>query len=151
MAKNYDNIAITTSSSDTYNTFEKSYSFVGFYRAIISGNTLDTTERGIDKAGGQVISDLEYEAFNIGEEGIEYVRIRNPHATNALTVKLYNSQHGEEIYLEIQAGEVLQFHSQLKIDNDLDGDGVLNAIDYIEIMAAVDPSAADIFIGFKEA
>jgi len=146
MAKNYSNITITTSSSDTYHTFEKSYSFDGIYRRIIGGDTLDTTTRGIIKT--QSVNPINDEAFTFENDVIEYVRIRNLHATNALVFKIYNSESNIDPHFEIQGGEVIQFHSQLKFDND---DTQITETDYIAIEMQSGSGGADIFIGLSAA
>lgn len=153
MAKNYDNITFTSSSSDAYSTFEKTYTFDGIYRRIISGG-INTVNRILIKTGylnapaGSLETDIC--ALTIKGSHIEYVRIKNLSPTSVLELEMYNTElsyNGEALHFHIQGGEVMQFHSQLEFAND----GVLGVANSL-IIGAVSgiTGAADVFIGLGE-
>jgi|2_EtaG_2_1085320.scaffolds.fasta_scaffold18894_2 hypothetical protein len=143
MAKNYDNITITTTSTDTFHTFEKTYNFDGIYRRIIGGDTLTTTDRCIIKT--EEVSGFNDEAFTVEDGAIEYARIRNLHSSNSVCIRMSNSGSGL-IFFEIKGGEVLQFHSQLAFDDD----SSVFETDYLAVRTKSSTGGVDIFIGLKE-
>ena len=151
MAKNYDNIEITTTSSDTYSSFEKSYSFDGIYRRIIGLGDIGTRLRTIIKTqeiDSETLSLLDENGLTVDGNSITYVRIKNLHASTNLEIVTYNSELGTELYLILKGGESMQFHSEAKFDNSY----ILAKWDYLAI-AGDDSSAragADIFIGFED-
>lgn len=156
MSKTYDNIEITTTSSDTYSSFEKSYSFDGIYRRIIGvqGATgLGTVSRTIVKT--QEIDTEEDEtshkildkhALTINGDDIIYMRIKSLNSIRDLSVMMFNSDLGTKIFFTIKGDEVMQYHSHVKFDDDSSS----VKFDYLAIGAISPYAGADIFIGFED-
>tara|TARA_Y100000310_G_scaffold135411_1_gene134279 strand:+ start:2061 stop:2519 length:459 start_codon:yes stop_codon:yes gene_type:complete len=151
MAKNYDNIEITTTSSDTYSTFEKSYSFGSVYRRTLGLNCLRDVERSIIKTQ-EIISEtsqvLDVNALTVNGNEISYARIKNLHATQEIYVIMYNSELGAILWQQLNGLEVMQYHSHLKFSDDINE----TKIDYLSVRgsSSTEPlGGVDIFIGFS--
>lgn len=139
-------ISLSTKSSDDYFSIEKTYTFTSVYRRLIVGG-IDTLQRGLIRNGS--ITDVgevkDETCLPIDATDITYFRVTNLRGSYKLYISLFNTESAGITVLSIDAGESLQLHSELTVDDA----GTPDEIDWVGIQSFNVNGMADIFIGFE--